>query len=92
MSDQPRCPVTNFDHHSAEHAADHVGAYRKLRRESPVAWTEAHGGYWVISNYKGVFEASRNDDVFSSGRHDEYGFGRLNARAPAHLLLAASFA
>lgn len=82
MSDQPRCPVTDFDHHSKEHAADHVGAYRKLRRETPVAWTEAHGGYWVVSNYRGVFEASRNDDIFSSGRHDEYGGPGLSVTIP----------
>ncbi|WP_104107740.1 cytochrome P450 [Nocardioides sp. 616] len=82
MSDQPRCPVTNFDHHSPEHAADHVGAYRKLRQESPVAWTEAHGGYWVIANYQGVFEASRDDDLFSSGRHDEYGGPGLSVTIP----------
>ncbi|WP_101523521.1 cytochrome P450 [Nocardioides houyundeii] len=82
MSDQPRCPVTNFDHHSADHAADHVGAYRKLRQESPVAWTEAHGGYWVVSNYQGVFEASRDDDLFSSGRHDEFGGPGLSVTIP----------
>lgn len=43
---QSRCPVIHFDHHSPEHAADTVGAYSKLRSESPVAWTESYGGYW----------------------------------------------
>lgn len=82
MSDQPRCPVAHFDHHSAEHARDHVAIYRSLREKSPVAWTEAHGGYWAISDYKSLFEASRNDDLFSSGRHDEYGGEGLSVTIP----------
>lgn len=82
MSDQPRCPVTHFDHHSEEHAKNHVEIYRKLREESPVAWTEAHGGYWVISDYKSLFEASRNDDLFSSARHDEFGGPGLSVTIP----------
>lgn len=82
MSDKPRCPVTHFDHHSAEHAENHVEIYRRLREESPVAWTEAHGGYWVLADYQSVFEASRNDDLFSSGRHDEYGGPGLSVTIP----------
>lgn len=82
MSDQPRCPVTHFDHHSADHAENHVANYRRLREETPVAWTEAHGGYWVLADYKSVFEASRDDEVFSSGRHDEYGGPGLSVTIP----------
>ena len=82
MSDQPRCPVVHFDHHSSDHAENHVANYRKLREESPVAWTDAHGGYWVLSDYKSVFEASRDDDLFSSGRHDEYGGPGLSVTIP----------
>lgn len=75
MPDQPRCPVIDFDHHSAAHAADHVGAYRRVRETTPVAWTEAHGGYWVLSDYESVFKASRDDDLFSSARHESGGEG-----------------
>lgn len=82
MSDQPRCPVTQFDHHSAAHARDHVEIYRQLREESPVAWTEAHGGYWVVSDYDSLFRASRDDDLFSSARHDEYGGPGLSVTIP----------
>lgn len=82
MSDQQRCPVIHFDHHSPEHAQDHVAIYRKLREEAPVAWTESHGGYWVLSSYQAVFEASRDDDLFSSGRHDEYGGPGLSVTIP----------
>src|SRR5690606_16137863 len=60
--DQQRCPVIHFDQRSAEHAKDYVTIYRKLREEAPVAWTGSHGGYWVLSSYQAVFEASRDDD------------------------------
>lgn len=82
MTHQPRCPVVQFDHHSAEHAKDHVEIYRRLRQESPVAWTEAHGGFWVLADYKSVFEASRDDELFSSQRHDEYGGPGLSVTIP----------
>ena len=55
------CPVVRFDHNSAAHSADPVAVYRSLRTEAPVAWTEAHGGYWVVSDYAGVFDAARDD-------------------------------
>lgn len=81
MTEKPRCPVVHFDHHSPEHAADPVGSYRKLRSETPVAWTEAHGGFWVLSDYKSVFEAARDDDTFSSER-SPYGGEGLSVTIP----------
>jgi cytochrome P450 len=68
MTEPRRCPAIDFDHNSQEHADDTVGSYRAIRNDTPVAWTGAHGGYWVLSDYAGVFEAARNDDVFSSRR------------------------
>lgn len=79
---EPRCPVVQFDHHSAEHAQNHVEIYRSLRRDAPVAWTEAHGGYWVVSGYQALFDASRDDDLFSSARHDEHGGPGLSVTIP----------
>ena len=68
MTEPRTCPVVTFDHNSPEHSADPVASYARLRAEAPVAWTEAHGGYWVLSDYDAVFEAARDDAVFSSGR------------------------
>lgn len=76
-----RCPVVDFDHNSDEHSADPAGSYRALRETTPVAWSEAHGGYWVLSDYKSVFEAARNDQVFSSER-TEYGGEGLSVVIP----------
>jgi cytochrome P450 len=82
VTDAGRCPVVAFDHHSAEHADDTVGGYRALRQTHPVAWTEAHGGFWVLSDYDTVFEAARDDDVFSSQRLDQYGGPGLSVVIP----------
>ena len=82
MSIEPRCPVTQFDHHSADHSQNRTEIYRKLRETAPVAWTEAHGGFWVLSDYASVFAASRDDDLFSSQRHDEYGGPGLSVTIP----------
>jgi cytochrome P450 len=75
MAEQARCPVVIFDHNSQEHAQDPVGSYRTLRESTPVAWTESHGGYWVLSDYESVFDAGRDDRTFSSARSDFGGEG-----------------
>jgi cytochrome P450 len=65
----------HFDHNSPEHSADPVASYRKLREQSPIAYSEAHGGYWILSGYKPLFEAARDDEVFSSQRNSYGGEG-----------------
>ncbi|NJC71843.1 cytochrome P450 [Planosporangium thailandense] len=75
MTETARCPVVHFDHNSDEHSADPAGSYKALRETTPVAWTEAHGGYWVLSDYKAVFEAARDDATFSSERNTYGGEG-----------------
>jgi cytochrome P450 len=87
MSDTPRCPVTSFDHTSAEHSRDPVAAYRRLRALGPVVRTESHGGYWVFTDYGTVFEAARTDDVFSSARsqHGGDGLATVIPKVPVHL-------
>src|SRR5215471_2444948 len=66
MSRSPDKPVIDFDHLSARYAADPLNAYREMRSRCPVAWTDAHDGYWVTSTYADVFSVSRDDDTFSS--------------------------
>jgi cytochrome P450 len=68
MSDTPRS-TTDFDHHSHAYAADPWETAAKLASKCPVAWSEKHGGYWVISGYEQVREAARDSKTFSS-RHD----------------------
>ena len=59
-------PTIDFDHHSAEFADDWRGVTADLRTKCPVAWTEAHGGYWVVSRYEDVKAVALDDETFSS--------------------------
>jgi cytochrome P450 len=55
-----------FDHHSPEHAADPVAAYRELRERGGVATTDRHGGYTVLARYDHVTEVARLHETYSS--------------------------
>lgn len=87
MAAERRCPVINFDHNSQEHSQDPPASYRALRTGQKRGWTEAHGGYWVLSDYESVFEAARDDDVFSSEReaHGGEGLSVVIPKTPMHL-------
>jgi cytochrome P450 len=87
MADDDRCPIVHFDHNSQEHSADPIGSYRQLREACPVAWSEAHGGYWILSSYDTVFEAARDDEVFSSARNGYGGEGLtvVIPKTPMHM-------
>ena len=82
MSTDGGCPVVHFDHHSQEHADDTVGSYRQLRRSTPVAWSDAHGGFWVLSDYDAVFEAAREDGRSPPSVSIEYGGPGLSVVIP----------
>ena len=59
-------PTVDFDHHSQEFADDWRAVTNDLRTKCPVAWTEAHGGYWVVSRYEDVKAVALDDTTFSS--------------------------
>jgi cytochrome P450 len=59
-------PIVDFDHHSAEYADGWREVTADLRKRCPVAWTDAHEGYWVASSYDAVREAALDDVTFSS--------------------------
>jgi cytochrome P450 len=67
-------PVIDFDHHAPDFDANKT--YRELRERCPVAFTNAHGGFWVLSRYRDIANVARNDDVFSSAR-DAQGRGGM---------------
>lgn len=69
-------PIVDFDHHSPRFAATNRQTLRDLQEQCPVAWTEAHGGYWVVSDYQGVAAVSRDDDRFASGKDGPDGLRR----------------
>lgn len=87
MGTERRCPAVNFDHNSQEHSENPAASYGALRDGPKRAWTDAHGGYWVLSDYTSVFEAARDDDIFSSRRNSSGGEGLsvVIPKTPMHL-------
>ncbi|MYI15455.1 MAG: cytochrome P450, partial [Acidimicrobiaceae bacterium] len=61
------CPV-QFDHHAAAFAADPWTPLRVLRETCPVAYTESHGGFWIITSYAEIREIASDDIRFSSAK------------------------
>ena len=61
--------VVAFDHLSDTFRTDWIKTFRQLRETAPIAWTEAHGGYWVVSSYELVTRIARDWETFSSAKH-----------------------
>ena len=60
--------VNHFDHLSPELAATLPETMSRMRELCPVARSDEHGGFWVVSGYQEVFEAAREWQVYSSTR------------------------
>jgi cytochrome P450 len=58
--------TVSFDHHSPEYAENWREINTDLRARCPVAHTDAHGGFWVVSKYDDVATVVRDDATFSS--------------------------
>ncbi|UCH25771.1 MAG: cytochrome P450 [Trueperaceae bacterium] len=58
--------VIAFDHHTAEWVEDPYSVYRQMRDGCPVAYSEAHGGFWLLSRYEDVREALSDWQTISS--------------------------
>jgi cytochrome P450 len=74
--------VTAFDHHSPEYAENSRSINADLRTKCPVAHTDAHGGFYVISRYDDVVAAAKNDEAFASG-HEVNGISPLGVTIPS---------
>lgn len=63
-----RCPVTAFDHNSPDLGEDNLWrAYEALRGPGGVAWSEEHGGFWIITAHAEARAALRDWETFASG-------------------------
>ncbi|MFI0354997.1 cytochrome P450 [Actinomadura sp. 9N407] len=58
--------VRHFDHLSPDLAATMPETMARMRELCPVARSEEHGGFWVVSRYEDVVSAAQNWEVFSS--------------------------
>ncbi len=64
--------VVEFDQHSEEYRASFPQLSHDIRSRCPVAWTERHGGYWVISGREVIGEMAKHPDLLSND-HDPQG-------------------
>ncbi|HLY33852.1 MAG TPA: cytochrome P450, partial [Jatrophihabitantaceae bacterium] len=60
--------MAEFDHHSTDFAANWREIYGWLREHDPVARTDAHGGYVVVTRYDDVKRVLLDPATFVSGR------------------------
>jgi cytochrome P450 len=58
--------TVEFDHHCPISQRDPDDAYAELRESCPVAWTESHGGFWIVTRYQDVHRILREYKNFSS--------------------------
>ena len=63
-----RVPAYDFDLFGTVTRADSDASWVEPRERCPVAWSERHGGFWVISGYDQVAAAFRDWEHFSSAR------------------------
>jgi cytochrome P450 len=59
--------TVDFDHHTSARALNSDLAYSELRQACPVAWTEAHGGFWVVTKYDDVDRVVKDHKCFATG-------------------------
>jgi hypothetical protein len=59
-------PAAAFDHWDPAQAADPHRIFEALREKCPVAHSDRHGGFWIITRYRDVEEICKNPAVFSS--------------------------
>ena len=64
-------PLVDFDHHSTEFASQRDEILGELRAKCPVAYTESHGGYWVVSSFELVRQVLGDPAIFSSEKRDD---------------------
>ena len=65
-----RAPRVDFDHYGHRSIGESDRAWRALREQCPVAWTDANGGHWIVAGYPEVSTAFRDWETFSSRRTD----------------------
>ena len=55
-----------FDHQSPVLAASLHETLAEMREREPVAWSDEHGGFWVVTRYEDVLRVAQDWRTFSS--------------------------
>jgi cytochrome P450 len=63
---QESTATTEFDHHSLEFQRAPYQTFAQMRRGCPLQRSELYGGFWALLDYPSVFDAARDDALFSS--------------------------
>jgi cytochrome P450 len=58
--------TVTFDQYSPGYAQDWLAISENLRENHPIAWSEAHGGFWIVSRYKDCAKVASDWETFSS--------------------------
>ncbi|SCW69715.1 Cytochrome P450 [Sphingobium faniae] len=85
--------MISFDHHSQDYKKNWAALADDRARNIPLAWTEAHGGYWVLSSHADLVAAANDSDRFSSAHGDPdkpWAKGILIPELPYNLSLSES--
>lgn len=61
-------PVIDLDLQAPEFAKQNYAVYEEVLDKCPVAWSSENGGYWFMTGYAPVFEATKDDYTFVSGK------------------------
>jgi cytochrome P450 len=62
----PEDLVVDFDIHDDGLTPKVYERYAELRRTCPVAWSNSHGGHWVLTRYADIHEVNRCPEIFSN--------------------------
>lgn len=82
-----------FDHHSEYYKNNWAALADERARDYPLAWTEAHGGFWILSSHADLVAAASDTEHFSSahGEPDKpWAKGILIPELPYNLSLSES--
>lgn len=60
--------TVDFDHLRPSRALNPDLAYAELRHGCPVAWTDAHDGFWVVTGYDDVARVTKDHRHFSTSK------------------------
>jgi cytochrome P450 len=58
--------VVDFDIHDDGLTPKVYERYAELRQSCPVAWSNRHGGHWVLTRYEDIHEVNRCPEIFSN--------------------------
>src|SRR5687768_5978293 len=66
IEDVPAHLIVDYDVHDPSIAHDIHERLAEIRERMPVAYSTAHGGYWIVTRYEDVYEISRQPEIYSN--------------------------